>query len=152
MGKLIPVGGDIMDYRQIAEALRDQMLRLEIEPSTVEFDAWRMDVFKPVAQEVGFASMATWNPVRQGFQTFTKILEAFETLALDGKIRTGEHPLLSMAFGNAIAVQDPAGNRKLDKSRSSARIDPAVAAVMAVYAVSDGQGAAVGPDIGWWIG
>ena len=152
MGKLIPIGVDIMDYRQIAEALRDQMLRLEIEPSTVEFDAWRMDVFKPVAQEVGFASMATWNPVRQGFQTFTKVLEAFETLALDGKIRTGGHPLLSMAFGNAIAVQDPAGNRKLDKSRSSARIDPAVAAVMAVYAVSDGQGAALGTDIAWWVG
>lgn len=151
-GHLIPVGGDIMDYRQIAEALRDRLAALGIEPATIEFDAWRMDVFKPVAQEVGFGAMATWNPVRQGFQTFAKILEAFETLALDGKIRTGGHPLLSMGFSNAIAVQDPAGNRKLDKSLSTARIDPAVAAVMAVYAVSDGQGAALGADIAWWVG
>jgi len=66
------------------------------------------------------------------------MLEGFEALALEGKLRTGAHPLLSMAFSNAIAVTDPAGNRKLDKSKSSARIDPAVAAVMAAHRVSDG--------------
>jgi hypothetical protein len=35
-------------------------------------------------------------------------------------------------------VTDPAGSTKLDKSRASQRIDPLVAAVMAVYPITDG--------------
>jgi phage terminase large subunit-like protein len=44
-----------------------------------------------------------------------------------------------MAAVNAISVSDPAGNRKLDKSRTSARIDPLVAAVMAAFPLLDGK-------------
>jgi phage terminase large subunit-like protein len=33
---------------------------------------------------------------------------------------------------NAVVVRDPAGNRKLDKKKSTGRIDGAVALVMAV--------------------
>jgi phage terminase large subunit-like protein len=150
-GYMIPIGGDVMDYRQIAEYLRDQLKRLNIEPNTIEFDAWRIDVFRPIADEVGFGASATWNAVRQGFQTFSPILEGFEALALEGKLRTGAHPLLSMAFSNAIAVTDPAGNRKLDKSKSSARIDPAVAAVMAAHRVSDGADNMFTGDVSWLI-
>jgi phage terminase large subunit-like protein len=39
-----------------------------------------------------------------------------------------------MAAANTIIVSDPAGNRKIDKSKSTQRIDPLVAAVMAVGA------------------
>jgi len=38
-----------------------------------------------------------------------------------------------MGAANAIAVHDPAGARKLDKSKSTQRIDPLVAAVMAAF-------------------
>jgi len=58
---------------------------------------------------------------------------------LEERIRHGNHPLLNMAAANAIAVNDPAGSKKLDKSKSTQRIDPLIAAVMAVFAVSEGQ-------------
>jgi phage terminase large subunit-like protein len=38
-------------------------------------------------------------------------------------------------FANAVIAKDPAGNRKLDKSKAYGRIDVAVAAVMAVGAM-----------------
>jgi phage terminase large subunit-like protein len=37
-----------------------------------------------------------------------------------------------MCAGNAVAIRDPAGNRKLDKSRSTGRIDGMVALAMAM--------------------
>jgi phage terminase large subunit-like protein len=58
-------------------------------------------------------------------------VEHFESLLLQGRIRHGAHPLLNMAAANAIALKDAAGNRKLDKAKSTQRIDPLVAAVMA---------------------
>jgi len=42
-----------------------------------------------------------------------------------------------MAAANAIVVSDPANNRKIDKNKSTQRIDPLVAAVMAVGAFMD---------------
>jgi phage terminase large subunit-like protein len=41
-----------------------------------------------------------------------------------------------MAAANAIVIKDPAGNRKLDKSKAAQRIDPLIAAVMATHAAS----------------
>jgi len=38
---------------------------------------------------------------------------------------------------------DPSGNKKLDKSATSQRIDPIVATVMAAYPCLDGQTAAL---------
>jgi len=49
-----------------------------------------------------------------------------------------------MAAANAIAVRDPSGNRKLDKSKSTLRIDPIVASVMAAYT-------AAGAEVGAFI-
>ena len=38
-----------------------------------------------------------------------------------------------MGAANAIAVTDPAGGRKLDKSKSTQRIDPLVAGIMTAF-------------------
>ena len=38
---------------------------------------------------------------------------------------------MTWCFSNAIAISDPAGNRKLDKSKARFRIDGAVAVTMA---------------------
>ena len=56
-----------------------------------------------------------------------------------------------MAAANAVAVVDAAGGTKLDKSKATQRIDPLVAAVMAVYEVSEGASGVVGSDVSWWV-
>jgi phage terminase large subunit-like protein len=59
-------------------------------------------------------------------------IDAFEARALKGKLAHGGNPLLRWAMGNTILTRDPANNRKIDKSRSFSRVDPIVAAVMAI--------------------
>jgi len=60
-------------------------------------------------------------------------------LVAERKLRHGGHPLLNMCAANAVAVRDPAGNRKLDKAKSTGRIDGLVALAMALGAASHGE-------------
>jgi phage terminase large subunit-like protein len=62
-------------------------------------------------------------------------INELEKLVAARRIRHGGSPIMKWCFGNAIAVKDPAGNRKLDKSKPYGRIDVAVAAVMAIGAM-----------------
>lgn len=150
-GQLVPIGGESMDYEQIIQALVERFDYYGIEPTTIEFDRWRIDDFKKQADKQGFAQMAAWNPVGQGFKDYGPRCEAFTSLMLEGRVRHGGHPLLNMAAQNAIAVMDPAGSVKLDKSKATQRIDPLVAAIMAAYAVTEGKAATLGSDLSWMV-
>jgi len=65
-----------------------------------------------------------------GFMTPNEARDKFD-LNKRGKVRHGGHPVLTMCAANAVAVPDPAGNRKLDKSKATGRIDGMVALAMA---------------------
>jgi phage terminase large subunit-like protein len=68
----------------------------------------------------------------QGFRDMSPALAALETLVLQGRLKHPGNPVLDWAVSNAIAVLDPAGGRKLDKSKSTGRIDALQALAMAV--------------------
>ncbi len=58
-------------------------------------------------------------------------LRSLEEVLLNAKLRHGGHPVLQMCASNAVVKTDEAGNKKLDKKRSSGRIDGMVALAMA---------------------
>lgn len=127
-GKITLTPGSSVDYRYVAERLCE--LCDEHDVVAVSFDRWRMDVLKRELSAIG-----TELPLvefGQGFKDMTPALESLEALLLAGKIRHGSHPVLDMCAENAVAVMDPAGNRKLDKSKATGRIDGLVALAMAV--------------------
>lgn len=132
--QLITTGGRIVDYQQVAEYLATVTSGMNI--VTVSFDRWRIDLFKKEAVEAGWAHTedVQWLPVGQGFRDMSPRLESVEALLLNRKLAHGNHPLLNLGAANAIAVADPARNRKLEKARSTGRIDPLVALVMAAHA------------------
>jgi phage terminase large subunit-like protein len=126
-----------VDYDWVCGWLHKQIAEdIGREPDIIAFDRWRINDFKRSAGVTGFGTQSQWAEVGQGYKDFSPRMEQFEGLLLDGRLAHGGHPLLNYAAGNAIAVRDPAGNRKLDKARSTARIDPLVAALMAVYAAT----------------
>lgn len=133
-GFLIATPGDSVDYTWVAEYLALRAKELELTIASVQFDRWRMDLFKKEADAASFATEADWVPVGQGYKDFSPRVEEFELQLTKGTLLHGDHPLMNMAVANAIVVSDPAKNRKLEKSKSSARIDPLVAGVMSVYA------------------
>jgi phage terminase large subunit-like protein len=138
-GRLIAVGGATVEYEQVAAYLRDFAAEHRIQIDSIQFDRWRIEMFKMASAQVGFAQAAEWKEVGQGFMDFSPRCENFARLLLNNKLRHGSHPLLNLAASSAIAVRDPANNVKLAKNRSSQKIDPLVAAVMAAYPVSEGD-------------
>lgn len=134
-GFMFALPGAHLNYEMIAEELLRHTSSWNI--ASISFDRWRIEDFKIAAEKLNFAQEAEWIPVGQGFKDFSLRLEGLESLLLQKLLHHGSHPLLNMAASNAIVISDPVGNRKLDKSKSSQRIDPLVALAMSTYLLSD---------------
>lgn len=95
----------------------------------IAFDRWNMANFVKEVDRIG-AELPEMVEFGQGFQSMGPAVKEFEKL-LDDKIRHDGNPVLTWCAANAVAVEDPAENKKLDKSRSTGRIDGIVASVQA---------------------
>ncbi len=132
-GQLIAVPGATLDYDWVFDWLRIKLDDMGVRPDMVCFDRWRIKEAMGAADRAGFV-VPEWIEVGQGYQSMSPRIEHFETKLLQGKIRHGSHALLNMAAANCIVVKDPSGNRKPEKAKSTQRIDPLVAAIMAAGA------------------
>lgn len=99
----------------------------------VAFDRWRIDVFKADCQREGVD--LPLEPFGQGYRDMGPAVDRLEELLLNGQIRHGMHPVLTMCAANAVVTKDPAGSRKLDKQKATGRIDGMVALAMALGAM-----------------
>jgi phage terminase large subunit-like protein len=127
-GLLTLTPGASVEYAQVAEDLIADCDDSEV--AEIAFDRWRMDVLKSELSKRGAELPLV--EFGQGFKDMTPALEALEELLVQGKIRHGGNPILRWCANNAVAVRDPAGNRKLDKSKATGRIDGMVALAMAI--------------------
>ena len=91
----------------------------------IDFDPWNATQFANKAMNEDIECVE----IRQGYKTMSEPIKDIEKLILEHKLITLGNPLLKWAFSNAITTQDPAGNIKLDKSKSTRRIDPVIAGV-----------------------
>jgi phage terminase large subunit-like protein len=120
--------GASIDYEVVARWLAEYAEAHNV--TSVRFDRWRMDVLQAELGRIG--AVLPLEPFGQGFKDMTPALDALEAELLNGKVRHGMHPVLTMCAANAVATRDPAGNRKLDKSKATGRIDGMVALAMAI--------------------
>jgi len=134
-GFMYAIPGSHLNYEMIVDHLNTLTQGWNI--SSVSFDRWRIEDFKVAAEKISWAQEAEWIGVGQSFKDFSLRLDGLESLLLQKQLRHASHPLLNMGAANAIVITDPAGNRKLDKSKSSQRIDALVALAMSVYLLSD---------------
>lgn len=135
-GHLRTTPGKTVDYEFVAHHLRDLFDEYDIRK--IAFDSWNWRHLKPWLRKVGFTDdqlegeHAVFEPMRQGFQTMSPALRELESALLNQKIAHGMHPVLTMCAANATVQTDPAGNRKLSKSKSHGRIDGMIALAMAI--------------------
>lgn len=120
--------GGSVDYAFVAE--RMMALSSDFQINEIAFDRWRIDVLKVELARIG--AELPLAPFGQGFKDMSPAVDEFESLLLNKRIRHGNNPVLNWCAANAIAVRDPAGNRKLDKSKATGRIDGLIAALMAI--------------------
>jgi phage terminase large subunit-like protein len=118
--------GRTADYRFLTKYIQDAHARHPIE--CIAFD--RFNSSQPVAEltEAGMEMV----PFGQGYVMMNAPTRELERLALNGNLRHGANPVMRWQVGNVVLTKDPAGNVKMDKSRSADKIDGPVAAAMAV--------------------
>ena len=75
-------------------------------------------------------------PFGQGFQDMSPAVDKVEQHVAQRKLRHGGNPILNMCATRTAAQSDPAGNRKLHKSKSYSKIDGLVALAMAFGSMS----------------
>jgi phage terminase large subunit-like protein len=140
-GFLEAVPGKTIDYRYVARALADFWGRFHIKG--VKFDRWRVSDLQRALQEEGVDAWIDGQdeplsgglrlvPHGQGFRDMNPAVEIVEDLLIEGRIRHGMHPVLTMCASNTRVQSDPAGGRKFDKLKSTGRIDGMVALAMAL--------------------
>lgn len=122
------------------------------------FDRWRIDDLLNAMGKIGMdvyidgkddprpgaLRMVPWG---QGYASMTQAVEALEGSVLDRKLCHDMNPCLMWNISNAITISDPAGSRKLDKSKTRFRIDGAVALAMAIGLKSKDMNEVEGPSI-----
>lgn len=131
-GHLTLTPGGSVDYAVVGEWLADFCSAHNV--VSVRFDRWRMDVLKAELSRLGVE--LPLEPFGQGFKDMTPALDALESELVNGKVRHGGSPVLTMCAANSVVTRDAAGNRKLDKHKATGRIDGMVALAMALGSAS----------------
>jgi len=131
-GLLETTPGKAIEYDYIARYIMNLLQTTKLRK--IAFDRWNWAHFRAALVRQGMAESAideTFIEFGQGYQSMSPALLQLEALLLAGKMRHANHPVLAMCANNAVVTRDPAGSRKLDKSKARGRIDGMVALTMA---------------------
>ena len=102
----------------------------------IAHDRWNATMMVQTLEDDGF----TMVPFGQGFKDMSPPTKELMRLVLEHKLCHGGHPVLRWNMDNAYVRTDPAGNLKLDKEKSTEKVDGAVALVMALDRAMKNQG------------
>ncbi len=131
-GYLQTIAGPVIIPELIAQAIAEvnETYNLQL----MAYDRWRIHDLQRELDAIG-ANVAM-QPFGQGFRDMAPAVDKLEQLVAERKLCHGNHPILNMNAAGAIVESDPAGNRKLHKSKSYSKIDGLVALAMALGSMS----------------
>jgi phage terminase large subunit-like protein len=127
-GYIEPTPGRATNKRTVA--LRLAELCAKYQPDAIAFDIWGITELERILSEEGIElPLKQWG---QGYKSMSPATKALEERVMNRQLWHDGNPVLTWAISNVSIEMDAAGNKKPSKERSRERIDPAVAAVMAV--------------------
>lgn len=126
-GFIVPTEGNVVDYDFLREKL-NSLVDDGYEIQEVAYDPWNATQLVTNLMSDGFTCV----PIRQGFASLAAPTKEFEKLLLARRFRMGKNPVTRWAASNVAVEQDAAGNLKPSKKKSTERIDPMVAKIMAL--------------------
>lgn len=126
-GYITMTPGDVTDYGFVRRDINEIGERYKLRE--IAFDPWNATHLATLlGEEDGFEMVQ----FRQGFVSMSEPSKMLERHLIAGEIRHGGHPVLRAQVGCVTVKEDPAGNIKPDKQKSTGRIDGVVATVMAL--------------------
>ena len=127
-GHLIVCPGSNVEYATVVGAIDDMTRGLPLK--NIAFDRFRIDFLKKDMVKAGLDfPLLAWG---QGSKTMGPSLDALEAALSAGRVRHGNHPVLTMCALNARTHANATGDRILVKPKSGRRIDGLHALAMAV--------------------
>jgi phage terminase large subunit-like protein len=132
-GLIIPTPGNVVDFRAVADHIRDLNARFNVQENA--FDPHLARVMMAELQDDGLPIVE----FRQGWVTMAPAVKELERAIVGRRFRHGGHPILRWHFANIAVEQDKAGNHSFHKGKSKDRIDGAVATAMAVGRAMHGE-------------
>ena len=118
--------GDIQDYDAIRIKINE--LREKYNIKSVAFDRWNSSQLVVNLANDGLAM----SPFGQGFASMSAPTKELEKMVLRNEINHLGNPVLRWQMSNVSLRIDPADNIKVDKAKSSDKVDGVVALVMAL--------------------
>lgn len=125
-GYLEATEGNVIYYGYIETAIQRLGERYNIRE--IAFDRWGATQMVQHLEEMGFSVI----PFGQGFRDMSPPTKELMRLVLAEELAHNGNPVLTWMMDNVYVRRDPAGNIKMDKERSTEKIDGAVAMVMAL--------------------
>ena len=118
--------GNVIHYAYIEKIIEQLGERYNIRE--IGFDRWGAVQMVQNLEGMGFTVV----PFGQGFKDMSPPTKELMKLTLEQRIAHGGHPVLRWNMDNVFIRTDPAGGIKMDKAKSTEKIDGAVAMVMAL--------------------
>ena len=120
--------GNVIDYDFILSQIDQDMQAYDIKE--MAFDAWGASRIQTQLIDLGGEDFLV--QFRQGYKSMSPPMKELEKLILDHKLAHGNDPVLNWMADNLVSTEDPAGNIKPDRSKSTEKIDGMVALIMAL--------------------
>jgi len=139
--------GNIIDYDIIRQRVLEDVQLYDVQE--VVYDRWGATQLITQLQGDGLTCV----PFGQGFASMSAPTKEFEKLIIGKLIMHNGNQVARWMMGNVSVRQDPAGNLKPDKSKSSEKIDGIVAAIMALgrAMVTDAAGSIYNNPVEGWL-
>jgi phage terminase large subunit-like protein len=118
--------GNVLDYDRIRARIVE--LGEDYEIRQIAVDRWNSTQLQTQLQGDGFEVM----PFGQGFASMSAPTKELERLILACELSHGGNPVLRWMASNVSTEEDPAGNLKPSKKKSTEKIDGIVALIMAL--------------------
>jgi len=125
-GFITATPGNVTDYDRVREDIRELADTYDIRE--LGYDRW--NATQLVTQLMGDG--ANMVPVGQGYASLSAATKEWLGRIAAGKMRHGGNPVLRWMAANLVVEQDPAGNLKPSKSKSTERIDGQAAGITAL--------------------
>lgn len=125
-GYLMTTEGNVVHYGFIEKFIEELGTRFNIRE--IAFDRWGATQMVQNLENMGFTVV----PFGQGFGSMSSPTKELFKLTLEQKLAHGGHPVLRWNIDNVTVRTDPAGNIKMDKAKSTEKIDGAIAMIMAL--------------------
>jgi len=123
-GYLMTTEGNVVHYGFIEKFIESLGERFNIRE--IAFDRWGAVQMVQNLEGMGFTVV----PFGQGFKDMSPPTKELMKLTLEKKLAHGGHPVLRWMMDNIYIRNDPAGNIKADKEKSTEKIDGAIATIM----------------------